>query len=332
MKKGKVSLITPVCNTPLEYFHRALLSVRDQSCDCDDFEWVVVLHNCDKTYEDQIRELLNERQDTTVTELHNELHSPSGPRNEGLLKACGEYLMFLDADDELDRDAVKTALDCIKKTGADLVFLGADTVADDEDCIKIEKPSVFEYTFDRILLKKSDPQIPLLLIGGGESVWGKAYRKKFLDEKGIRFQDETELGEDIVFNAACLGNAASVYKNTAAGAYIYHQHGSSQLQDRIYRSGRASFYIDSYIRAVLMTGKNTGMDFNLFAWYEIATSGIGCLYQKGLNREQRRANYDLLVRLSDCLRPIEKIQGTDENEIARIRKTVKDAVPSVRVL
>ena len=52
----------------------------------------------------------------------------SATRNMGVKKACGKYIWFIDADDEISPDAVSKLLNTAKEEDADLVMMGATKI------------------------------------------------------------------------------------------------------------------------------------------------------------------------------------------------------------
>jgi glycosyltransferase involved in cell wall biosynthesis len=58
----------------------------------------------------------------TFVNLENNVGEQSGPNNEGVRRARGRYLAFLNHDDLYFPDHLAVALDCLARTGADLVW------------------------------------------------------------------------------------------------------------------------------------------------------------------------------------------------------------------
>ena len=119
------------------------------------------------------------------------------PRNHGVERAAGRYVMFLDSDDELDRDACRNLVRAAETTGADLVS-GL--------CVRVrttrrgreEKPWYrWIYRNTRVLDSITDDPEPL--------VWdtlatNKCYRRSFLLEHRLRFPTGVAY-EDLLFAA-----------------------------------------------------------------------------------------------------------------------------------
>lgn len=98
----KFSIIIPVYNVE-DYLDRSLDSVIKQSY--DDFEAIVVddgsLDNCPKLCDEWAKK------DKRISVIHKKNGGLSDARNEGVKKAKGEYIIFLDSDDYWDKDLLK---------------------------------------------------------------------------------------------------------------------------------------------------------------------------------------------------------------------------------
>jgi glycosyltransferase involved in cell wall biosynthesis len=113
-------------------------------------------------------------EDDRVTVLHLERTHGVGPaRNEGIARARGEYLLFLDADDTFRGDDFLAGLD------ADLAAAGEPDVL------------LFDYEEQRPCglsrwIRVSDAERPGVLRASWVC-WNKAYRREFVAGAGLRF-------------------------------------------------------------------------------------------------------------------------------------------------
>jgi len=60
-------------------------------------------------------------------------------RNVGVMNACGDYILFLDADDYLDTNAVEKLSENLKITNADIIIFDYTIVDFDQTNIKIKQ-------------------------------------------------------------------------------------------------------------------------------------------------------------------------------------------------
>lgn len=156
---------------------------------------------------------------------------PAKARNFGieLVREGTDYVLFLDADDLLDRDALETALSGMEDgEGADLVILGFSIVdakgerRDYRERDQLIRPEDLGEAFPRLY------KANLL-----NQVWGKLYRAKLLTgQGGVRFRDY-RWGEDRLFMFDCLERASSV-RVLSACKYRYMMHKGESLISSYY--------------------------------------------------------------------------------------------------
>lgn len=116
----KISLVIPVYNGE-KHLREALDSVLAQTL--TDFE-IICVDDCST---DGSRKILTEyaKKDARVKYVfheHNKMTLRS--RKDGVIRAVGQYIMFMDQDDFYVPRAFETAYDAIRKTGTDLVQFG----------------------------------------------------------------------------------------------------------------------------------------------------------------------------------------------------------------
>lgn len=117
-----VSVIIPTYKRKLDYVSNALQSVINQTY--DNIEIVVVDDSpCDYPYRDEIRDYIKQLDNDKIIYIRNEKNlGGSLSRNVGINASHGEYITFLDDDDEYMPKKVEKQLKFMLESGCDLSF------------------------------------------------------------------------------------------------------------------------------------------------------------------------------------------------------------------
>ena len=188
MKKNElVSIIVPVYGTE-EYLPACIESLCNQTY--QNIQIVLV----DDQSPDRCPEICDEyaKKDSRITVIHQKNKGVSGARNTGLCHAGGEYIMFVDSDDELYPEAANILLNDAKEYDADIVW--APKKAVDKNGYVSNDYKEGEYT----IFREDDT---LLLSLRGEyninAVWSKLFKKSFIE--GVTFEEGKNINEDGFF-------------------------------------------------------------------------------------------------------------------------------------
>ena len=122
--KPKVSIVVPVYNTSF-ILEKTISSIINQSF--KDIE-IILVNDCstDKSAEIIIKYT---NIDKRIKFINHEINlSSSQARKNGVAVASGDYLMFVDGDDELHPDAVRIAYETITKHDVDMVNFGTNVI------------------------------------------------------------------------------------------------------------------------------------------------------------------------------------------------------------
>lgn len=126
MYRPKVSVIIPMYNTG-EYIEEAIRSIMNQTL--SQIEIIII----DDGSTDNSVEIVKKLQDTDnrIIIYPQENKGQAVARNHGLSHATGEYVYFMDSDDILHNDALKTCYDKCTSDDLDFTFFDAETFSDD---------------------------------------------------------------------------------------------------------------------------------------------------------------------------------------------------------
>lgn len=188
-----VSVIIPVYNVE-KYIRKCLESLFHQTIDHSLVECIIVNDCTPDRSMDIVREVVdNYRNDggqMAITVLnHDENRGLSATRNTGMRRAIGEFVLFVDSDDYLFPDSLKTLLDYhADMPEADMIVGNYYDERLSADC----------YHFSKL---KTINNMNLLFFGNSKKLmaWNSLIRRSLLTENGIEFV-EGVFFEDIVFD------------------------------------------------------------------------------------------------------------------------------------
>ena len=201
----KLSIVIPAFNV-MNYIGRTLQSIFIQNR--DDIEVLIINDGSSDETEEVVRRTIKQF-GVNNAELHcKENEGVSVARNDGIAKASGEYVMFLDGDDYLADGAVKGIVDVVSTVHPDILHWPYDLVTEAGNVLK-----KFPYTAYAVGLRGGAQTVADIVQQESTKVWtGSAvYRKEFLFKHGIGFAPGCVAGEDIEFILKALSLAESVY-------------------------------------------------------------------------------------------------------------------------
>ncbi len=199
-----VSVIMPVYNSA-EFLREAAESILNQ--DFDRYELLLV----DDGSTDGSGKICDELagSDPHVRVFHQKNSGMCAARNAGMREAEGEYITFCDNDDVVLPGFLAQPYALAEKTGADAVrFCRKRIVTRDDEVLFFTETGGFPETFipaEQIGSRYAD------IKSAGNAVWAGMYRRAFLAENDLFFDEEMRYGyEDTYFNLQCLHCGASI--------------------------------------------------------------------------------------------------------------------------
>lgn len=191
MTKPKVSIIVPVYN--LEgYLSTCLESIINQ--DFEDYELLLINDgSTDKSGEIIDNYALN---DNRIKVYHQKNAGVSAARNLGIEKAKGEWICFVDGDDELYPNSLTKVLNKTDSCKSEMII--AQSFIYETGLIKNE-----EYKFDQSFLDRTFDGYKLIIEKSYKrgSVWGCIFNRAFLNKNKLCFPMGLKNGEDSIFIA-----------------------------------------------------------------------------------------------------------------------------------
>ena len=208
----KVSIIIPVYNME-KYISKCLDSVINQTL--KDIE-IIIIDDCSTDNSvGIINEYLHKDKRIKFIQL-NENSGVSIARNRGIEIAQGEYLGFVDSDDEVDLNFYEELYKKAKKSGADITKAGC---------------KIFELD-GSVSISTLNSQIKESKYNFIWQWWCAIYKNLFLKENDIRFKDKIIKSQDAVFltEAIFACNYISLIDNVY---YKYYRREGSLDADKI---------------------------------------------------------------------------------------------------
>lgn len=199
-----VSIIVPVYNVE-RYIRRTVETLLAQ--DYEALEIILV----DDGSPDGSPAILDEvaERDRRVSVVHKANGGVSSARAAGIAVASGEWLMFVDGDDWVDKDYVSYFVSLMEGTGCEVGMdrnfhtVGGSPSSGEKYKVSAEKAAEWIY------LGEIDV-----------AVWNKIYNAEFLRVSSVSFNREIWYGEGMLFNIELLQHVGEVAVGERA---VYHQ-------------------------------------------------------------------------------------------------------------
>ena len=229
----KISVIIPSFNAA-DKIGRCLASLRAVDLNPADFE-VLFVDDCstDDTHE-LTRRACTGQPNWRALRLEHNSGSPSRPRNHGIEAALGDYLYFLDCDDELLPSALRKLLELAQRTDACIVR--SELLADNgRERKRMNHIPGWADTHTPVQRRE--------LIMTRTSTVTNSFVKRSLLQQHIRWPEHLRIGEDSVFLAEVLVRAERIeylaeptfvyYKLPALTPSSTQRYGRRELQDHL---------------------------------------------------------------------------------------------------
>lgn len=213
-----ISVIVPVYNTG-EYLPECIKSICTQSY--SELQIIIIDDGSDKETAQKCDDLV--AADARIEVVHKKNEGVSVARNLGLSLVRGDVVCFVDSDDTIHPEMLKSLYDAIQNTGAEIAMCDAltmlergtevDTIPDFEASCEIQRSDIEPATLSRL----------------AGSAWRCAYRTDTLLRANAQFPEGIKFSEDRIFNIIAMGASQKI-------AYI-----KRPFYNRLIRRGSACF-------------------------------------------------------------------------------------------
>ena len=209
-----VSVIIPVYNTS-KYLHRCLESILNQTF--RDFELILINDGSTDNSLEILREY--ETKDSRIIVIDKPNEGVSAARNQGIEIAKGDFIMFCDSDDYVEKDWIEKLLSAIENHQKS--FCVSDIYNVDINGTSKKK--------NKIEVQQTISMFTSFKMGLFGYIFNKIYDFDVLNKYRIRFTEGLPIGEDVEFNAKYLQYCNDiVYINDAT--YYYCDRETSALK------------------------------------------------------------------------------------------------------
>ena len=220
----KVSVIIPMYNCA-SYLPELFQAFRNQSL--KDFELICVIDGATDETEALVRSYAAE--DRRIRCFCKENGGAGSARNAGLKHADGEYLVFVDADDQYSEGYLKEMADAADSSHADVVLCQYELHDYTTGITAKDRGFNRDFFPDR---KPVDPRgIPNLFQCVTTGPTNKLFRRAMIEEDGLRFS-ETHVANDVFFVLASLSaakQAVGIHQNLL---HVRQRHNANSITSR----------------------------------------------------------------------------------------------------
>lgn len=201
-KRPKISVIIPIYNVEA-YLSRCIESVIGQTM--LDIEIICVNDGTKDNSVDIVRRYMSFEPRIRLIEKEN--GGIASARNAGLRAATGDIIQFLDPDDYLDLNACETICKGFYSYQADIVVFGSTPFP---DVPEIDEWITYKLTSRDTYYPEFHPDAMILEPCGLPFIWNKAFKREFLVQNHLEFDESIHFGEDMAFLFSSVPRAKGI--------------------------------------------------------------------------------------------------------------------------
>lgn len=197
----QLSIIIPIYNAE-KYLYKNVLSIINQDVDIKLYEVILINDGSTDSSEKICIDLANRY--SNIKYYYQKNSGVSVARNNGIKHSNGKYICFVDSDDYVSNNYVKTILDVSKNNK----FCILDNFLVKNSKIRKEKKWLSKQ-FDSYIEKNKI--MDWLIDNKFNAPWDKIYLKEIIDNNKISFMPGINMGEDLLFNIDYINYCEKVF-------------------------------------------------------------------------------------------------------------------------
>lgn len=205
--KNLVSIIIPFYNGE-KYIERCIKSILNQT-----YKKIEIIFINDGSNDRSI-EKIKKYKDERIRLYNQEKKGVSVARNFGMKHANGEYLAFMDVDDELDEKYIEKFVETIKKENVDIVICNYNEIYSDKHKKEILLPWKNEIIRKEVIKNELIPRMIATQNDEEEIrglVWRTFTKKKLIELNNIKFIENIKIAEDLLFVIQLYNKADAIF-------------------------------------------------------------------------------------------------------------------------
>ncbi|PMC80347.1 hypothetical protein CJ191_01950 [Aerococcus viridans] len=214
----KVSIIMPAYNSN-KTIQRAIDSVINQTY--KNIELIIINDGSI----DNTNEIINKNclEDSRIKKFEIQNSGSAVARNIGLDNASGDYIGFVDSDDEIEIDMIEKLISIATEFNTDIVscsfkWVYPKNTIPEKTLLRsgyFSKQNLIEEIYPYIFSTESfEDYIP-------KTMWTKLFKKELIMDNEIRFVPELKMSQDIIFSITAFLNSNSFYYLPSEKLYNY---------------------------------------------------------------------------------------------------------------
>lgn len=185
-EEDKISIILPTYNSN-KTLEKAIKSVENQTY--KNWELLVI----ENGIKGQVEQICKSFKNVNIKYLYEQIPNVSNARNIGIQNATGNYITFIDSDDEYEKDFLEEMIKNIKTNDSQLVTCGyRNSIAQNDILINYKETLSTNDIKKYIEILKENYLY--------NEIWNKLYITEIIKKYNVKFDTKYELGEDFLFN------------------------------------------------------------------------------------------------------------------------------------